>query len=78
MTNSGMARGVLAQAVLRDAEALLEAFRRGYWVPDPAERELAEDLAHGRWDAHFLRAALRELPASVRGRTTYRCPGSSG
>jgi len=57
---------VLAQALRRDAAVLLEAYRAGSWVPDAAERELAEGLARGRWDAHFLRAALREVPAPVR------------
>lgn len=45
---------------------LLESYRAGTWVPGPAERDLAEGLARGRWDAHFLRAALREVAPGVR------------
>jgi hypothetical protein len=56
----------LGAALRRDAAVLLESYRSGDWVPDPAERELAEGLAHGRWDAHFLRAALREAAPGVR------------
>jgi hypothetical protein len=55
----------LAEALRCDAAVLLESYRAGTWVPDPAERELAEGLAHGRWDAHFLRAALREAAPEV-------------
>jgi hypothetical protein len=49
-----------------DAAVLLDSYRSGAWVPDPAERDLAEGLARGRWDAHFLRAALREVAPGVR------------
>ncbi|MEC3992018.1 hypothetical protein VSR01_00065 [Actinacidiphila sp. DG2A-62] len=56
----------LGQALCRDAAVLLESYRAGAWVPDPAERDLAEGLARGRWDAHFLRAALREVAPEVR------------
>lgn len=57
----------LAEALRRDAAVLLESYRAGAWVPDPAERHLAEGLAHSRWDAHVLRAALREPAPGVRG-----------
>jgi hypothetical protein len=56
----------LGQALCRDAAVLLEGYRAGAWVPDPAERDLAEGLARGRWDGHFLRAALREVAPEVR------------
>ena len=56
----------LAEALRRDAAALLEAYRAGTWVPAPEEREFAEDLARGVWGALFFRAALREVPAAVR------------
>lgn len=54
-----MTTSVVADALRRDAAVLLEEYRDGRWVPDPAEHELAELVARGRWDAHFLRAALR-------------------
>ena len=57
----------LAEALRRDAAVLLESYRAGTWVPDPAERELAEGLARSRWDAHVLRAALREATPGVQG-----------
>jgi hypothetical protein len=56
----------LGEAVRRDAAVLLESYRAGTWVPVPAERDFAEALARARWDAHFLRAALREMPPEVR------------
>jgi hypothetical protein len=34
----------LAEALRRDAAVLLDSYRSGAWVPDPAERELAEGL----------------------------------
>jgi hypothetical protein len=57
----------LGEAVRRDAAVLLESYRSGTWVPDPAERELAEGLARSRWDAHVLRTVLREPAPGVRG-----------
>jgi hypothetical protein len=57
----------LAEAVRRDAAVLLESYRAGTWAPDPAERDLAEGLARDRWDAHVLRAALREVAPGARG-----------
>ncbi|SEG94802.1 hypothetical protein SAMN05216223_13126 [Actinacidiphila yanglinensis] len=56
----------LAEALRRDAAVLLEDYRSGAWVPDPAERELAEGLGRSRWDAHVLRAVLREVSPGVR------------
>lgn len=61
-----MTTSAVAEALRRDAAVLLEEYRAGQWVPEPAEHELAEQVARGRWDAHFLRAALREVPAAVR------------
>ncbi|MEV2235814.1 hypothetical protein AB0H69_45695 [Streptomyces phaeochromogenes] len=55
----------LADAVLRDAARLLQAYEAGQWVPEPAERELAEGLALGQWSGSFLRAALRDIPPTV-------------
>lgn len=57
----------LGEAVRRDAAVLLESYRASTWVPDPDERDLAEGLARGRWDAHFLPAALREVAPGVQG-----------
>jgi hypothetical protein len=57
----------LAEALRRDAAVLLESYRAGDWVPEAAERKLAEGLARSRWDAHVLRAALREATPGVRG-----------
>ncbi|MFF7199130.1 hypothetical protein ACIOC1_33975 [Streptomyces sp. NPDC088197] len=56
----------LGEALRRDAAVLLESYRSGTWVPDPAERDLAEALARGRWNAHFMRTALREAAPEVR------------
>jgi hypothetical protein len=56
----------LTEALNRDAGALLAAYRSGTWVPAPAERELVEGLARGRWDASFFRAALRDVAPTVR------------
>jgi hypothetical protein len=56
----------LAEALRRDAAVLLESYRSGDWVPAPAERKLAEGLARSRWDAHVLRAALRDAAPGVR------------
>jgi hypothetical protein len=56
----------LGEALRRDAAVLLESYRAGTWVPDPAERDLAEGLARSRWDAHVLRVALREVDPAVR------------
>ncbi|MCQ4084369.1 hypothetical protein NGB36_28255 [Streptomyces sp. RB6PN25] len=57
----------LAEALRRDAAVLLDAYRTHRWVPQPGERELADELARGRWDAQFLRAALRKVPPDARG-----------
>lgn len=58
----------LSEALRRDAAVLLDAYRTGAWVPDPVERDLAEGLARGRWDAHLR----------LRGRNRSRCqyPGA--
>jgi hypothetical protein len=56
----------LTEALRRDALVLLQAYQAGTWVPAPQEREFAEDLARGRWEAPYLRAALREVPPAVR------------
>ncbi|MCA1224197.1 hypothetical protein [Streptomyces sp. 8L] len=37
-----MTTSVVAEALRRDAAVLLEEYRAGRWVPDPAEQELAE------------------------------------
>jgi len=57
---------VLAAALTRDAAALLQAYEAGQWVPEQAERELAEGLALGQWSGPFFRALLREVPPTVR------------
>src|SRR4051812_17125435 len=44
----------LAEALRRDATELLEAYRAGMWVPTLEEREFAESLAQGAWDALFF------------------------
>jgi hypothetical protein len=56
----------LAEALRRDAAALLEAYRAGTWTPEPEEHELAEGLAHGRWDGPFFRAVLRDVASAIR------------
>jgi hypothetical protein len=56
----------LAEALRRDAAALLDAYRAGTWVPAPEEHEFAEDLARGHWDPLYFRTALREVPPAVR------------
>lgn len=61
-----MTTSVVAKALRQDAAVLLEEYRARQWVPDPAEHELAKQVARSHWDAHFLRAALREVPAAVR------------
>ncbi|MEU5298583.1 hypothetical protein [Streptomyces umbrinus] len=55
----------LADEVLRDAARLLQAYEAGQWVPEQAERELAEGLALGQWSGPFLRASLRDIPPTV-------------
>ncbi|WP_411138006.1 hypothetical protein [Streptomyces sp. C10] len=60
------ASDALADALRRDAAALLKQYRSGAWVPCAEERDLAEDLARMQWNAHSLRANLREIPAAVR------------
>jgi hypothetical protein len=57
---------VPADAVRHGAAALLQAYVAGQWVPEQAERELAEDLAMGQWSGPYFRACLREVPAAVR------------
>jgi hypothetical protein len=56
----------IAEALCRDAAALLEAYRAGAWVPAPEEQDLAQGLAHGRWDVGFFRAVLRDVTPAVR------------
>ncbi|WP_406130055.1 hypothetical protein OIE52_01715 [Streptomyces canus] len=53
-------------AVRQDAVALLAAYESGRWVPEHAERELAEGLAMGQWTGPFFRASLRNVPPAVR------------
>ncbi|MET7715473.1 hypothetical protein [Streptomyces sp. NPDC005407] len=55
----------LADAVLRDSASLLQAYEDGQWVPEQAEREVAEGLALGQWSGPFFRASLREAPPTV-------------
>lgn len=61
-----MTTTALAQALLRDAAALLEAYQARTWTPAPAEREFAEDLARSRWTGTSFREALRDVPPAVR------------
>ncbi|MGW2415623.1 hypothetical protein ACWCV5_26060 [Streptomyces tubercidicus] len=56
------ASDALADALRRDAAALLQQYRSGAWVPCAEER----DLARMQWNAHSLRANLREILAAVR------------
>lgn len=57
---------VLAAALSRDSAALLQAYETGQWVPEQAERELAEDLTLGQLSGPFFRTLLREVPPTVR------------
>ncbi|MFF0754551.1 hypothetical protein [Streptomyces sp. NPDC004267] len=61
-----MTMKVFAEALRRDAAALLEQYEAGRWAPEQAERELAEGLARGQWDGAFFRACLRDVPPTVR------------
>ncbi|MBP3081528.1 hypothetical protein WP39_29820 [Streptomyces sp. 604F] len=56
----------LATAVRQDAGALLAAYEAGQWVPEQAERELAEGLAMGQWTGPYFRASLCGVPPAVR------------
>jgi hypothetical protein len=56
----------LAEALHRDAAALLEAYQAGTWAPASEERELAEGLARSGWSDVLFRAALRDAPPAVR------------
>ncbi|MGI5526809.1 hypothetical protein ACQEVX_05080 [Streptomyces syringium] len=55
----------LAEAVRRDAANLLADLRQGAWQPSGAEQQLADDLARGQWDSHWLRSGLRDQPPAV-------------
>ncbi|WP_116211607.1 hypothetical protein [Streptomyces olivoreticuli] len=57
----------LADAVERDATALRDELHSGTWRPTAAEQQLADDLAHGHWDAHWLRSGLRDHPTTAMG-----------
>ena len=61
-----MTTTALTEALHRDAAVLLAAYRSGTWVPAPAEVELAEGLARGRWEASFFCAVLRDVAPAVR------------
>ena len=61
-----MTTTAIAEALCRDAAALLEAYRAGAWVPAPEEHDLAQVLARGRWDVGFFRAVLRDVTPAVR------------
>jgi hypothetical protein len=56
----------LCAAVRQDAVALLAAYEAGRWVPEDAERELAEGLAMRQWTGPSFRASLRDVPLAVR------------
>ncbi|WP_406117710.1 hypothetical protein [Streptomyces sp. NBC_00989] len=61
-----MTTTALTDAVERDALVLLAAYEGGNWFPADGEHALAGDLARVRWNGSAFRAALRDLPASVR------------
>lgn len=61
-----MMTGAFAEALRRDSAALREQYEAGQWVPEPAERQLAGDLARGQWSEVFFRACLRDALAAVR------------
>ncbi|GAB7036048.1 hypothetical protein AB0G35_24205 [Streptomyces sp. NPDC021749] len=57
----------MANALERDARALLAEYEDGTWRPTAGELLLAEGLARSPWDATTFRTALREPPDSARG-----------
>jgi hypothetical protein len=56
----------LTDAVERDALLLLAEYEGRNWLPADGEHVLAGDLARVQWNGSAFRAALRDLPASVR------------
>lgn len=56
----------MTDAVERDARVLLAQYDDGSWCPADGEFALAGDLARAHWSGSAFRAALRELPPSVR------------
>ncbi|GAB2628212.1 hypothetical protein GCM10027168_69930 [Streptomyces capparidis] len=57
---------VFAQALSRDAAALLEDLQAGRWVPSEAEQDFAEGVARLPRDGPHFRAALSQVPDAVR------------
>lgn len=53
-------------ALERDARALLAEYADGSWCPADGECALAGDLARAHWTGSAFRAALRDVPPSVR------------
>jgi hypothetical protein len=49
LVEPGVTTVSLADAVRRDAAALLDAHRAGTWTPTAAEQDLAENLARAHW-----------------------------
>jgi hypothetical protein len=56
----------MTDALERDARALLAAYDDGSWRPADGELTLAGDSARVNWNGSVFRAALREVPSSVR------------
>ncbi|GGU45639.1 hypothetical protein ACH4HG_22320 [Streptomyces coeruleorubidus] len=56
----------MTDALERDSRALLEKCDSGSWTPCTEEILLAEGLGRTHWDGTAFRAALREIPESVR------------
>lgn len=56
----------MAEAIERDAHALLETYDSGAWRPAADELALAGSLARTRWSGTAFRAALREASPAVR------------
>jgi hypothetical protein len=50
------------RVLTRDAEALLQHYESGQWLPCRAELRFAEDLARLPWTETSLRAAQRTAP----------------
>ncbi|WP_329321633.1 hypothetical protein [Streptomyces sp. NBC_01262] len=61
-----MTTTALADALRRDAAALLEAYGNRTWTPAPEEHDLAEGLARALWSGSAFRTALRDVPPAVR------------
>lgn len=56
----------LAEALERDALALLDEYDAGSWQPSRGGQTLADGLARSPWDGTVFRAALRDATDDLR------------